>query len=172
MGYRGLRVLLNPTVNKFVMDPEQTVETTYYNSCYRHGVDGKRRVQIPAKWRPARDGIELTVIMWPGSSAGTCLRLLPPQQMAKLVSDVEALPNADLTKPVLKRLIGSGSEQVTLDKAGRICLPEAMAHAADIKKEAVLLGALDRIEIWSPERYEKVQMADSVMASEVLKLMG
>jgi len=92
--------------------------------------------------------------------------------MAKLMADVEALPNSDATKPILKRIIGSGSEQVTLDKAGRLCLPEAMAAAADIRKEAVLLGALDRIEIWSPERYEKVQMADAVMAAEVLKLMG
>jgi MraZ protein len=154
------------------MDPDETVETTYYNSSYRHGVDDKRRVQVPAKWRPAKAGVELTVIMWPGSSAGTCLRVLPPQQMARLMMDIDAMPNADPTKPVLKRLIGSGSEQVTLDKAGRICLPERMASAADIKKEAMLVGSLDRFEIWSPERYDKVQLADAVMASEVLKLMG
>lgn len=154
------------------MEPDETVQTTYYNSSYRHGVDDKRRVQVPAKWRPAKDGVELTVIMWPGSSAGTCLRVLPPQQMARLMSDIDAMPNADTTKPVLKRLIGSGSEQVTLDKAGRICLPERMANAADIKKEAMLVGSLDRFEIWSPERYEKVQLADAVMAAEVLKLMG
>lgn len=154
------------------MEPDETVETTYYNSFYRHGVDDKRRVQVPAKWRPAKAGVELTVIMWPGSSAGTCLRVLPPQQMARLMSDIDSMPNSDAMKPVLKRLIGTGSEQVTLDKAGRICLPERMASAADIKKEAMLVGLLDRFEIWSPERYEKVQLADAVMAAEVLKLMG
>lgn len=154
------------------MEPDETVETTSYNSFYRHGVDDKRRVQVPAKWRPAKAGVELTVIMWPGSSAGTCLRVLPPQQMARLMSDIDSMPNSDAMKPVLKRLIGTGSEQVTLDKAGRICLPERMASAADIKKEAMLVGSLDRFEIWSPERYEKVQLADAVMAAEVLKLMG
>jgi len=154
------------------MEPAETAETTYYNSSYRHGVDEKRRVQVPAKWRPAKAGVELTLILWPGSSAGTCLRVLPPVQMARLVNDIDAMPNADPTKPVLKRLIGSGSEQVTLDKAGRICLPEQMANAAEIKKEAMLVGSLDRFEIWSPERYEKVKMADAVMAAEVLKLMG
>jgi MraZ protein len=88
------------------------------------------------------------------------------------MSEIDSMPNADTMKPVIKRLIGTGSEQVTLDKAGRICLPERMANAADIKKEAMLVGSLDRFEIWSPERYEKVQLADAVMAAEVLKLMG
>ena len=59
---------------------------TYYNSCYRHGVDEKRRVQIPAKWRPETDGTELTVILWPKHQAGACLRVLPPEEMAKLMA--------------------------------------------------------------------------------------
>jgi len=42
---------------------------------------------------------------------------------------------------------------VTLDKGGRICLPEAMAKAAVIDKEAMLVGLVDRFEIWNPERY-------------------
>ncbi len=40
-------------------------EPTYYNSLYRHGVDEKRRVQIPAKWRPEKTGTELTLMLWP-----------------------------------------------------------------------------------------------------------
>ena len=39
---------------EYVMDPKKTTETTYYNSIDRHGVDEKRRVQVPAKWRPAK----------------------------------------------------------------------------------------------------------------------
>ncbi len=110
------------------MSDAKPVPPTYYNSCFRHGVDEKRRVQIPAKWRPETEGTELTVILWPKHQAGTCLRVLPPEKMAKLVADIDAMPNSDPSKVVLKRVIGSNSEQVTLDKAGRICLPEAMAR--------------------------------------------
>ena len=60
---------------------------------------------------------------------------------------------------------------MTLDKAGRICLPDEMARAAGIKDEAVLVGLLDRFEIWNPARYEKVKAADAVLASEAFKLM-
>ena len=153
------------------MELNATTEPTYYNSLYRHGVDDKRRVQIPAKWRPPKPGTELTLILWPKAKEGPCLRVLPPQQMAKLVRDVDAMPNSDPNKGVLKRFIGSGSEQVTVDKSGRICLPEQKANDAGIGSEAVLVGLLDRFEIWSSERYERVQASDAVKVQEALKLM-
>ena len=77
------------------MSGAQTKEPTYYNSRFLHGVDEKRRVQIPAKWRPEDEGTEFTVILWPKNNAGACLRVLPPAKMARLVTDIEALPNSD-----------------------------------------------------------------------------
>ena len=143
----------------------------YYNSLYQHGVDEKRRVQIPAKWRPSEASVELTLILWPKSKEGPCLRVLPPKEMAQLMESIDAMPNNDPNKTVLKRFIGSESEQVAVDKSGRICLPEQMAAAASIKDEAVLVGLLDRFEIWNPERYQQVKASDAVMAQEAFKLM-
>src|SRR5512137_177520 len=153
------------------MELNETIEPTYYNSVYRHGVDQKRRVQIPAKWRPAEPGTELTLVLWPKAKEGPCVRVLPPQQMAKLMRDVNGMANSDSNKVILKRFIGSESVQVTLDKAGRICLPEKMASDAGIGEEAMLVGLLDRFEIWSPERYARVKASDVIMAPEAFKLM-
>lgn len=153
------------------MSDAQVKKPTYYNSCYRHGVDEKRRIQIPAKWRPEEAGVELTVILWPKHQAGSCLRVLPPLEMAQMMAELDALPNGDPNKVVLKRFIGSESVQVSLDKAGRICLPDEMARAAGIKDEVVLVGLLDRFEIWNPTRYETVKATDAVMAAEAFKLM-
>ena len=146
---------------------------TYYNSLYRHGVDEKRRIQIPAMWRPAEAGIEFTLILWPKAKEGPCLRVMPPQEMAELMRDIDAMPNSDPNKVVLKRFIGSESIQVAVDKGGRICLPEEMAKAAGIKEkgEAILVGLLDRFEIWNPERYDKVRASDAILAHEAFKLM-
>jgi MraZ protein len=146
-------------------------EPIYYNSRFQHGVDEKRRVQIPAKWRPENEGTELTLMLWPQHQAGSCLRVLPPSEMAKMKADIDAMPNGNPNKVVLKRFIGSESVQVTLDKAGRICLPDEMTRAAAIKDEVVLVGLLDRFEIWNPSRYENVKAADAVLASEAFKLM-
>ncbi|HSY17628.1 MAG TPA: hypothetical protein VK815_04800 [Candidatus Acidoferrales bacterium] len=153
------------------MSDAKTNGRTYYNSCYQHGIDEKRRIQIPAKWRPESEGTELTVILWPRHQAGNCLRVLPPEEMASLMADIDAMPKGDPNKVVLKRFIGSESVQVALDKAGRIVLPEAMARAAGIKDDAVLVGLLDLFEIWNPARYENVKAADAVVAHEAFKLM-
>lgn len=146
------------------------MERTYYNSIYRHGVDPQRRVQVPSMWRPTASGFEFTLILWPQSSEGPCLRVLPPTEMAELMSSIDAMPNGE-RKTALKRVIGSASVQVALDKSGRICIPEEMAAGAEIKNEAVLVGLLDRFEIWNPERYDKVKAADAVLAQEAFKLM-
>jgi len=153
------------------MGSAQKIEPSYYNSRFRHGVDEKRRVQIPAKWRPQRAAVELTLILWPREGVGPCVRVLPPAQMAKLVQDIDTMPNSDPKKVVLKRIIGSDSAQASVDKAGRICLPEEMAQVAGIKEEAVLVGLLDRFEIWDPDRYEKVKAADAALAPDAFKLM-
>ncbi|HTI97657.1 MAG TPA: hypothetical protein VL527_02050 [Dongiaceae bacterium] len=153
------------------MQSNENTGPIYYNSLYRHGVDEKRRIQVPAKWRPLDEQVEFTLMLWPKDKEGPCLRVLPPAQMAKLMQNIDAMPNSDPSKVVLKRFIGSESVQVSLDKAGRICLPEEMARAAGIQSEAVLVGLLDRFEIWNPEAHKRVKASDAVMATEAFKLM-
>jgi MraZ protein len=153
------------------MGSTTNMEPSYYNSRFRHGVDEKRRVQIPAKWRPEKAAVEFTLILWPREGVGSCVRVLPPLQMAKLIQSIDEMPNSDPKKVVLKRIIGSDSAQASVDKAGRICLPDEMARGAAIKDEAVLVGLLDRFEIWNPERYEKVQAADAALAPDAFRLM-
>src|SRR2546423_1530287 len=129
---------------------------TVYQSRYRHGVDEKRRVRIPAKWRPATDGVEFALVLWPhNEKPDACLLVLPPKAFAEFVQKITAMPFADRKAEALRRILGEKSDRVPLDKAGRICLPESMASAAGIKDEAVLNGMFDRFQIWNPERYEE-----------------
>src|SRR5437667_220814 len=86
---------------EYVMDPKETAETTYYNSIYRHGVDEKRRVQVPAKWRPAKAGVEFTLVLWPKSKEGPRLRVLPPREMTELLRVIYAMPNSGPRKVLL-----------------------------------------------------------------------
>jgi MraZ protein len=91
--------------------------------------------------------------------------------LEKLVAEIEAMPNSDPRKDVLRRVVGGNSEQVTLDKAGRICLPEAMAKAAGLKDEALLVGMFERFEIWEPARYQNVEAADEVHQAKAFEMM-
>lgn len=153
--------------------PETETTAQVYNSIFRHNVDRKRRVQVPSAWRPAEADFQFTMIVWPQRQEGACLRVLPPREMAELMQSLDAMPNTDRNKTILKRIIGSESTQVTLDKAGRICVPEEMAAAAgiELEKEVTLVGLLDRFEIWESERYKRVKAADAVMAQEAFTMM-
>ena len=146
------------------MSSESSKPPIYYNANYEFGIDEKRRLQIPAKWRPAEDSTELTLMFWPKHKAGACLRVLPPEQMAKLLATLNALPAGDSDKVTLKRYIGSESVQVTVDKAGRICLPESMAQRAGLKDQAVLVGMLDYFEIWGAETLARARAMDATPA--------
>ena len=154
------------------MPAAETNAPIYYNSLYRHGVDEKRRLQIPSKWRAAESEMEFTLILWPNGATGkSYLLALPPEPMSALVQKLKAMPYSDPKADSLRRLLGKNSDQVALDKSGRICLPDAMAKAAGIEKEAVLVGSWDRFEIWSPERYDAASAVDDALSSEAFKLI-
>jgi MraZ protein len=144
--------------------PDEPPVEKLFNSTFPMKVDDKRRVQIPAKWRPEEPGVELTVVEWK-TSRGPCLRVLPPKRFAMLIDEIEAMPKGSPERDELMREVGSKSEQVTIDSAGRIMLPEAKARAVGISfpdeaaraagatAEVVLVGVLRVFEIWSTEKF-------------------
>ena len=142
-----------------------------FNYTYTHGVDEKRRVQIPSNWRPSESNVVFTLMVWPARMEGTCLRGLPPKKLAEMIAKLNAMPDDDESKPVMKRTLGSNSAQVTLDKAGRMVLPEEMARAAGITDEVVLVGTMDCFELWEPKCLERIKAADAVIAASKYKKM-
>lgn len=152
------------------MSTDASNEVIYFHSTYTHGVDDKRRVQIPAKWRPSQPDVELTIIVWTDNSQqGACLRVVPPKQMQALIQKIETMSSSDPEAVALRRNIAKHSDKLTMDKAGRICIPETMAKAAGLEEEAVLAGALQWFEIWNPARYQGISAVDDVLAPEAVK---
>ena len=73
--------------------PSNATTATVYSSTFRFGVDPKRRVQVPSAWRPADEGTEFTLIVWPKYSEGICLRVMPPKKLEELFATLAGLPN-------------------------------------------------------------------------------
>jgi MraZ protein len=143
---------------------------TVYQSRYRHGVDEKRRVQIPAKWRPSDEGVQFALVLWPHQEkSDACLLVLPPKAFAEFVQKITAMPFADPKAEALRRILGEKSDRVQLDKAGRICLPDFMATAVGITDEAILNGMFDRFQIWNPERYEATRASVDNLVPDAFK---
>jgi MraZ protein len=150
--------------------PNETVSDATYSLVYRHSLDDKRRLPVPFRWRP-KDPIDFTLVVWPKNQAGICLRVFPPAPWAKFRAEIEAMQDL-AKKPVLKRMIGSFSTSMKLDSAGRLTIPEEMAAQADITNQAVLVGLLDRFEIWSPARYAEINAQDTATWKQSLEALG
>lgn len=143
----------------------------FFSSEYRFGIDSKRRIQIPAKWRGV-SGATFTLVVWRKKAGqGACLLALPPAAMQDFMQKLKEMPFADPRAEALRRSLGARSDQVTLDKAGRICLPDKLAVAAGLTEEALLIGMFDRFQVWDPARYSAASALDEEIYDDAIQLL-
>ena len=141
---------------------------TIYTGRFLHGIDGSRRVMVPSKWRPKSGKAELTILPWPIGQQQYLL-VLPPTRWSVLLERLNEMSLSDEEAAVVERVIGGSSAHLKLDKVGRLCLPENLAKLAGIQQEAILVGRLNKFEIWSPDRFEDVNRGSEVLAAAAIK---
>ncbi|MCS1407008.1 MAG: Transcriptional regulator MraZ [Verrucomicrobia subdivision 3 bacterium] len=144
----------------------------FFNSEYTFGIDAKRRLQIPAKWKKVPGASAFTLLVWRKESGhGACLLALPPSAMMDLMQKLKGMPFADPKAEALRRSLGARSDQVVLDSASRICLPDKLAAEAGLNKKALLIGMFDRFQIWDPERYAAASAFDEKIYDDAIQLL-
>ena len=116
-----------------------------------HQLDEKGRVSLPAQFRRGLDA-DSFVLMQVQSDA---LTLYPPETwqhvQERLVEMRQRMPKA--RNYLLGRI--SNAHDVAPDKQGRILIPEHLRKLAGLQSEVLILGAIDRIEVWDPARFQQ-----------------
>jgi MraZ protein len=84
----------------------------------------------------------------------SCLAIFPNQAWQRLADRVGEQRYADAGARAFSRFLFSGAFEVELDGQGRIVLPAGLRTFAGLKGEAVVVGALDHIELWEPGRWD------------------
>jgi MraZ protein len=84
-----------------------------------------------------------------------CLTLYPLQSWAPLFERISNLNDFDPNVRNFRRYFLNGATEVELDSAGRLLLPPQLKEYAGLGKDIILASAVDKIEIWSKENYEK-----------------
>jgi MraZ protein len=127
---------------------------------YRHSVDDKGRLAVPAKFR-AQLGAGAVVSRW----LDACLAIHTQDGWNALSAKVAALPITDPTARRFSRLIFAGAAEVELDRQGRILLPAFLRDGIGLGTgaDAVIGGARDHAGIWAPDSWTAyaAQMADA-----------
>ena len=142
---------------------------TVFFGRFRHAVDDKNRLAIPAKWRAAAKGSQEFYVL---PDPKNCLVVLPAPAMEKLLERVDDIKIGDYERRDVLRLIASRAHGSPCDKQGRIGLTEELLRHAGIEKEAVVVGAFTRFEIWSPARFAEVERSATEAFAEAAKQLG
>jgi len=118
---------------------------------FEHSVDDKGRLTIPAKFR---DEMEGGVVITRG--LGRCLWGLPRGEWEKLAEKIAALPTTNAAARDLAYFVFSGASDSFPDRQGRVLIPQNLRDYAGITGDTIVVGMMNRIEIWNPERWSEV----------------
>jgi MraZ protein len=133
-----------------------------FSGKYYYTLDPKGRVIIPAPLREiisANYGPKLYVV---NSAFEPCLDIYPLEEWTRLEEKVRALPKMDKSVRFFMRRVIASAVEVDLDKQGRVLVPAAHREDAGINGEVVVVGQLERIELWDKVKWAEATDPDRV----------
>ena len=116
---------------------------------YRHSVDDKGRIAVPAKFRAQLAG-GAVVSRW----LDGCLAIHTREGWDALAVKVAGLPISEPGSRLFQRFVFAGAIEAELDRQGRVVVPAFLRESAELGTEAVVVGSRDHAEIWSPARWD------------------
>ncbi len=144
--------------------PRAGVSRPLFTWKYKHGVDGQGRIQFPSKWKMRSTETELIAVVLRHEITDKDYILVLPYDLfnqfsARLHSDSFTASKAQAFRhDYAERIMG-----IDLDGAGRFMLPGELRTPAKLEKEALLVGCVDRFEIWNPADYDEAREKEKVI---------
>ena len=134
---------------------------------YEHTIDTKKRLALPIKFRGELGD---KVIVTRGIDG--CLALFTQDEW-KIESD--KWKNLTVTQSDARsfvRMMLAGAMEVSLDKLGRILVPDYLKDYAGLKKNVVICGLSNRLEIWDSEKWETYKKSAEKGVDEIVSKLG
>ncbi len=115
---------------------------------YEHSLDAKGRLILPSKFRSAFEhGGYLSQFN------ERCLALWTPDDFEKQMAIMEESQQLSTEQRNLGRIWASGSQEVEVDKQGRMAIPGYLREYALLTGDVLVHGAIDRVELWDPQEW-------------------
>ncbi len=115
---------------------------------YHHNIDDKGRLTIPSKFR---DDLGEKFVITRGLE--NCLFAYSLEDFQKIVAELQKIPFTKKDARQFMRFFLSGATTVEFDKQGRINISSHLISYAELKKECIIIGTGDRLEIWSSNNW-------------------
>ena len=123
-----------------------------FKGSFKHAIDQKGRINIPAKFRRTPGAVENYIIT---RGLNNCLYVFPVDEWEKVENKLRSLAQTDPNALYYLRATLANAIDAQLDRQGRITLTANLIKLAGLSKEVLINGALDRMEIWDPDLFDK-----------------
>ncbi len=133
-----------------------------YMGEYHHNIDDKSRLVLPSKFRTLL-GEEFIITR----GLEKCLYVYSIAEWKKLENQLKTLPFTKKDARTFIRTFFSGATECEFDRQGRTCIASPLVDYADLTKECVIIGANDRIEIWSKNKWDEFMDENSDKISDI-----
>ncbi len=117
---------------------------------FHHNIDDKARLVMPSKFR-----FELGETFVVTRGLDECLFIYSVSEWNNLVNKLRNLSFTKKDARAFMRFFLSGATECTLDKQGRVTIAPGLVNYASLKKECVIIGVNDRLEVWDSNTYNK-----------------
>lgn len=134
---------------------------------YKHSIDEKGRMAVPAKFRP-----ELSHAAVITRGLDHCLYVFTSEEWSQVAGKLKAMPMTNANARAFQRLMLSGASEVELDGQGRVLVPEYLRAYAGLKKAAVVAGVYSRLEIWDEAAWEQYKTKTEADSNEIAEKLG
>jgi MraZ protein len=138
---------------------------------FEHAMDAKGRISLPARFRDALVASGDAKIIVTRGLADPCLDVYPLKRWEDLERKVEALPRFDPNVVKFRRLYVAAAVECDLDGQGRLLVPPSLRGHANLEKQVVWSGMIEKAELWAAEKWAEVQ-ADLVKDPAFLRALG
>ena len=143
----------------------------YFSGLYETKLDAKGRVSLPSRLKIALPESEIQeIVLFMGFEK--CLEIYDKYEWDKKIAEILKLNTNEEKVRHFIRNFSSRSINVELDSAGRFVIPKLWLQYANLESDILLLGALNKIELWQPSEYQKVAISDpidlSILAENLL----
>ncbi len=133
---------------------------------YKHTIDTKKRLSLPVKFRKE---LGKNVIVTKGIDR--CLVVYSEKEGKEMFAKLGALPESKLEARSFARIRLAGAAEAGMDRLGRILIPDYLKKYAGLKKNVVVCGLYNRLEIWDEQEWEKYRKnVEKKVAGMVSKL--
>ncbi|MBM3243398.1 MAG: division/cell wall cluster transcriptional repressor MraZ [Candidatus Omnitrophica bacterium] len=119
---------------------------------YLHSIDRKGRLILPARFREVAKTHFIEKFFVTRGLDG-CLFMLSEEEWKTQENKFKAISFTKAESRKFNRLYFSGAVEVSFDAQGRILLPQYLKDYAQIKKDVIIVGVANRIEIWAKDRW-------------------